>query len=241
MQMQSEKLSCIYCDKVFNFKEVYDKHTPACEYFFQNRRQRHRDIECIEKLPSPQEMFQLVQHLTSQVKILTQDVDRLKKNSNYSIKKKTNEYLLKANTPTQLFDDWIVLFTVNNKHLEEIFKYTLTDGIKLCFSDRISNEGLQTIPIRAFKEKVGIIYVYTNLGDTTRQNSWEICSNEQLIRMIDLIGHEISKTFCNLEQTIDLEQQFERLIKVTGTKINKDRQKLDLKSWILSKIQVSLL
>jgi len=240
MQQQSENLTCIYCDKVFSFKSVYDNHIPACEYFFQNRRQRHRDIESIEILPSPQELFQLVQHLSLQVKTLTDEVDRLKKNNSYSIKKKTTDYLTKASIPQYTFDDWMVAFPVTENHLHEIFKYTLTDGIKMCLNERIINEGPDKIPIRAFKEKTGFIYIYTNLGDKERQKSWEICTNDQLMHMIELIGHEISKKYCNLEPVADMEEQFERLIKVTGTRINKEKQRTDLKSWLLSKIQISL-
>lgn len=235
-------INCIYCDKSFSFKDIYDKHTVVCEFFYQGRRQRHRNIECIEKIPSPQEMFELLQHLTYQNKILTEKVNRLETNHHYRIKKNADDFLKNSPVPGKTFNEWIKSFQVKMAHLEEIFQFNLTDGMKKCLDHRITSEGLKAIPIRSFKEKPGILYIYT---DEKESNSWEICSDETFRHMIELLEHEITKSFCQWtknqeENSIDKETEMCYLLKITGVKINKDRQKSDLKSWLLSKVSVFL-
>ena len=242
-----EHLNCIYCDKHFNFKELYDKHQVVCEFFFQSRRQRHREIESIEKMPSQQELFHLVQTLALQCKILTEKITKLEANNTYRIKRNAMSFLHNAPVPKVLFDYWINHFEINSKHLDEIFEYNLTNGMKKCISDRISNEGLTNIPIRAFKEKPGILYIYTdnNEGHDNDSNKarWIICTKQSFSDLIDQINNEITRCFCqwqNIQDEIDYEGQIACSIKISGLKINKDKQKLDIKAHILSIIQISL-
>lgn len=226
----SEEFNCKFCVKSFNSKEVYENHCVACEFFYNDR---NRDIESVEKLPSPQEMFHLVQHLSLQCKILTDEVNTLKINNTYRIKKDPMDFLKKAPFPIQLYDDWYKNFQVNINHLEEVFENNLTNGIKKCLNDRIISEGLCSIPIRTFKEKSGVLYIFTNDGD---KKSWVICSNDKFGIMIDFIGHEMTRAFCEWQEeqntSIDYDRQVAYLVKISGFKINKDRQKTDLKSWL---------
>lgn len=80
-------INCIYCEKTFSFQDLYEKHHIVCEFFYQGRRQRHRNIECIEKIPSAQELFELVQHLALKNKMLIERVTRLETNNQYHLKK----------------------------------------------------------------------------------------------------------------------------------------------------------
>ena len=234
--------NCIYCDKTFSFKDIYEKHNIVCEFFYQGRRQRHRNMECIEKIPSPQELFELVQHITLQNKMLIERVNRLETNNQYRVKRNTDDFLKKVPIPEKTYNEWIKTFQVKMSHLEEVFEFNLTDGMKKCIHDRIIQEGLECIPIRSFKEKQGILYIYTNEKEN---NSWEICSDESFNKMIEFVEHEITRSFClwkkdQTDELIDKEKEMFYLLKITGLKINRDRQKSDLKSWILSKVNIFL-
>ena len=235
-----ENINCEYCDKHFNFKELYDKHRVACEFFYQSRRQRHREIESIEKLPSQQELFHLVQSLALQCKILTEKVSKLEANSTYHIKRNANGFLQNAPVPKELFEIWIKKFEINLKHLKEIFEYNLTNGIKKCLSDRISNEGLTNIPIRAFKEKPGVLYIFT---ETDNKGNWIVCPKETFSIIIDEVNNEIIRVFCQWQsdqEEFDYDRQIACSTKISGLKINKERQIVDIKAHILSIIQISL-
>jgi hypothetical protein len=174
-----------------------------------------------------------------QVKSLTEEVTRLKNNGNLRIKNNVKHYLKKSSPPKLLFEEWINTFIVEIQHLEEVFQFNLTDGIKKIIKDRILLEGIQSIPLRAFKEKIGVIYIFTKEGNEEKNGSWEVCTNEKFGSMIDCISHEFTRRFCSF-QIIDEETKFSYLTKITGSKINKDRQKSDLKSFTVSKIQIPL-
>jgi hypothetical protein len=249
-----ERFTCAYCDKYFMFKLIYEQHQPACEYFHQNRYQRQRNIESIEKLPSPQELFHLVQTLTLQNKIFAEKISRLEANSAHRIKRNAIGFLQKAPIPKEMFNSWIKIFEIKQNYLDEIFENNLTSGMKKCLSDRICNEGLTNIPLRAFKEKPGILYIYTDqneekITDPNKMNekSWKVCSKETFAKLIDEMNNKITIFYVQWEN----EQENERIdlfsdkhllcgLKVLGSKINKERQKVDIKSYILSIIQMSL-
>jgi hypothetical protein len=227
---------CTYCDKKYEFKDLYDKHIDVCQFLSRNRKERHHDIESIEKLPSEQEMFALVQNLSMQCKILTNEINRLKSNNCYRIKRNSIDYLKKASIPPILFEDWIRNFPMKMNHLEEVFSSGLSNGIKKCINERIFSEGLDNIPIRAFKEKKGAIYIYT------KDTKWEICANDDIIQIIYNLSQGFSSLFCtwkDLNSTIDDEIKLDYICKLFGTKINKEKQKSDIKSFIYSQIQMS--
>jgi hypothetical protein len=227
---------CIFCDKQYKFKDLYDKHIGACQFLSRNRKERCHDIESIEKLPSPQEMFALVQNLSMQCTILTNEINRLKSNNCYRIKRNSIDYLKNASIPPILFEDWIKTFPIKENHLEEIFSSGLSNGIKKCINDRIFSEGLDNIPIRAFKEKKGVIHIYT------KDTKWEICDDDDIIQIIYNLGQGFSTLFCtwkDLNPIADDEIKLDYISKLFGTKINKEKQKSDIKSFIYSQIQIS--
>jgi hypothetical protein len=241
-----ENLNCNYCDKHFNFREIHDKHVVVCEYLYQSRSQRHHEIESIENLPSQQELFNLVQSLSLQCKILTEKVAKLETKNTYRVKSNVNAFLQNSPIPKELFDVWIKKMKISSKNLEEIFENDLTYGMKSCLSDRISNEGLTNIPIRAFKEKSGVLYIYTddeNEKKEQNQNTWIMCPKEKISLIIDEINNDVVRAFCDWQSNLvelNYDQQIACSIKISGSKIKKDKQINDIKAHILHMIQVSL-
>jgi hypothetical protein len=234
-----ENIKCLFCDKHYNFRDLYEKHRVACEYFFQNRRQRHRQIESIEKLPSQQELFSLVQSLALQCKTLTDKVSSLESSKSYRIRKNVINILQNEPRPTESFDTWIKSFRITDTHLNEIFEYNLTNGIKKCITDRINDEGLKKIPIRGFNEKVNVLYIF----DGNTDSGWSICSKESFCDMINEVNDAIVRSFCKWhaeESEMDYEKQILCSIKVTGSNINKERQLIDIKGHVYTIIKKEL-
>lgn len=225
---------CSYCDKRFHYKEFYDKHRIACEFFTQNRKQRLLQLECYEKLPTQDEMFQLLQHLTLKCQTLAEEVEKLKKSA-FSIRKKNIDLFLDTLKPSMTFDDWIKLFEIDTKCITEIFNGNLTDGIIHCIRVRMDKNGT-VIPIRAIKEKPGVIYIFEE-DDETHLHKWNVCSNDKLSYMVDNIIHEVGKFYCNwkIEQhNIDMDTELSYMAKISGLKSNKNKQLQEVKSWIIS-------
>ena len=61
---------CDYCNRNFKFKDLYDQHTVTCEYFYKKKRDRDRETESFEQLPTQQELYKLVQNLQERISIL---------------------------------------------------------------------------------------------------------------------------------------------------------------------------
>lgn len=227
---------CTFCDKKFHYKEFYDNHRIACEFFSRNRKQRLREIDGYEIMPTQEEMFHLLQHLTFKCQTLTEEVDKLKK-SVFSSRKKTTEMILDSVKPTLSFEEWNKCFKINHKCITEIFNGTLTDGIISCIKDRINEIGI-VLPIQSFKEKQGTIHIFEE-DEETQLCKWNICSNDKLSFMIEIIIHEIGRFYCiwKEEQTnIDTDTELSYMVKISGIKINKNKQLHDVKTWILQNI-----
>lgn len=225
---------CGSCDKRFHYKEFYDNHRIACNFFSQNRKRRLQKQECYEKLPTQHEMFQLLQHLTLKCQFLTEEVDKLKKCA-FSTRKKTADMILETLKPPIIFNEWIKFFKIDTKCITEIVNGNLTDGIIHCIHVSM-NENETVIPIHAFKEKPGIIYIFEE-DDETQLYKWNVCSNDKLSYMVENIIHEIGKFYCiwKEEQTnIDMDTELSYMVKISGLKSNKNKQLQEIKSWIIS-------
>ena len=226
--------SCICCDKKFHFKEFYDNHRVACEFFSQNRRKRIQTMEINEKIPSQEEMFRLLQHLSLKCQILTEEVDKVKKTSSIS-RKKSTESLLETLKPKVTFDEWVASFDVKDDCIQEICNKNLTDAIIKCIQDSFVDEN-NVAPIRSFKENPGIIFIYQE-DEQNQLHKWIVCSNEKLSSMIEIIKHEISKVYCvwrEKQNDIDIDLEMMYLVKISGLKNNKNKQLHEVKSSIIA-------
>lgn len=229
---------CNSCDKKFHYKEFYDNHRISCEFFSQNRKRFSSDND--ENIPSNEEMFRFIQHLSLKCHTLTEEIEKLKKHC-YSSNKKVTETVLGCLKPSITFDDWIKSFKVSNECMTKIFENDLTSGIINCIHHKLRTEHTDYIrPIHYFKERTGILYIYQgNIDKITCK--WTICSNEHLHSAVENIKHEITKYYCDWrkEQTnIDIDVDMSYLTKISGSKINKNKQIQEIKSWIISNINI---
>ena len=240
---------CIYCDRRFNFKDLYDKHELPCKYFYKSRREKRYEEELIENLPNPQEMYKLIQEMMYKMNGLEEEISRLKNNTNLHTRKNVANILSSGPTQNKLFSVWIRDFTINDLHLEKVFTFDLTEGYIMCLKDRIQDEGgCINIPLRCLKEQPNILYVYTDDYDIDengekipREPSWKKCTPEHLHSMINWLHNGILKVFCKWEDDNDVlihsniieqDKHASKLVKIVG-KNNKDKQCNDLKNWLL--------
>ena len=211
---------CSYCNRHYRFKDIYNQHMLTCDFFNKSKKNRDREIECIEKLPSQQEMYKYIQFLAVKCDRLQKDVDKLKANSSVRCKTAVLNTLNSSviNITLTPYQEWINTFTITICHLECVFKENLTAGIKLCILDRIKKEKKENIPIRSFKQKNNL-YIYSHSGvplDTgattppfpdktvdspckreTPQYSWKIMTIDDYERMISTLLHQFIVEFMN--------------------------------------------
>ena len=81
--------------------------------------------------------------------------------------------------------------------ITEIFNHNLTDGIIKCIRNKIEENDIElnVVPIRAFKEKQGILFIF-EVNEEKQLCEWVTCSNEKIISMIEIVRHEIGKFYC---------------------------------------------
>ena len=182
------------------------------------------------------EIKKMVQQLSQECKFLREEMNEMKLYTSYYIKKDILKFLKTYCLPIIPYKDWYKGFLIDDSYLSIVFANNLTEGIKKCICDLITSDDIHSIPLRSFKEKPGTLYIYSN------EIGWEICSSSQFSSWIDFIMHSFLKVFILYETSNKLEDEvkFDYFIKISGTKIKKERQNTELKKFVLSLISVSL-
>ncbi len=217
---------CMFCTRRFHFKDLFDQHNITCEFFYKSRRDKQRENEGTEPLPTAQEQYKLIQFLSLQVNKLQKEVIRLKGSTVVKKRKVILEWLQSgaAPLPSSSFDDWIkhILGSVSVDDLQCVFKGDLTDGLKNCIKTCISSQTIDgiVVPMCAFKQKPGTIYVWCkttvredntksgqqnnthdSLSGTVCACAWSMMQLEQFDRWINRLAHRFLQVFIEWQMT----------------------------------------
>ncbi len=246
-----QKTQCIYCDRGFKFKDLYDQHVITCEYFYRSKRSKERDLDIIENLPSPQEQFKLIQYLALQVSQLQKEVDSLKGSTNIRKRKVILEWLHSTANPTPLigFSEWSTSIYISDDHLTGVFALGLNKGMKASISSYLENSPIP--PIRAFTQKQGTIYIYDKCESiysdvVIPENRWRILSIAEFDQWIDLIMHRFLQAFVrwqlihmDLSKSTDSDKDkyLDYMQKINGNGQTDDRRKSDMRKWFFGKLE----
>jgi hypothetical protein len=243
--MSYHNFQCNFCERSFNFKELYENHEPICEFFYKKQRDKQREDEKIEKLPSMQDMFHLVQHMFVEINRQKTRIDHLEK----IIKHRRKQDSI-ANTPTPMcnFKLWVRQIEVKREHLLTVFQDDIYEGIRKCIEENIREHGLVKIPIRVLLERPTVLYVYKQLEDKTTK--WVLCNTCDILFIVEHLMGEFMRIFCDWEdenkdwisrsmENKDLHVNY--LCKITGSMIfYKDRKRQELNNWICQHVRFEL-
>jgi len=241
---------CEYCNRTFKFRDLYDQHIITCEYFYKKKREKDRDLETFEHLPTQQELYKLVQQLSVQCCKLQKDIDRMKNSSNQKTKKSIIENLNSSTImPIQSFEDWIMVKReIKPEYLECVFKEDLISGIKMYITDLINFEKTN-MPMRTFTEKPNAIYVYSKNVDLTNNSEkdnelqkpvWKTMENALFERLITRISHRFLQEYSNFQQENinkiysnedENDKNIIYMMKITGGKMSFEKRCSELKKW----------
>lgn len=239
--------NCLYCDRHFKFKDLYETHIIMCEFFNRSKREKEREMEAFEHIPSQHELYKLVMHLTVQCSSLQKEVDKLKHSSGIRTRKIVIDKLNHIENPTTSFEDWyVVKQPILQSYLDLVYQEDLIAGIKRYISDLIISEKTN-IPMRTFAEKPNTIYVYSQDADNPKVATWKIMSNEQFMKWINRIAHRFSQEFSIIQaDTFDVfdsseaekEKNIIFMMKINGGKISGERRANDIKKWITGNLRL---
>jgi hypothetical protein len=230
---------CINCNRQFRFKDLYDQHAITCDFLFKSRKEKDRETDAFERLPTPQEQFKLIQNLYLHISKLEKEVDSMRGQVIIRKRKEIIDFLQSKSNPkpSTSFLEWSKTIMVSKEMLEQVFSKTLNDGIRMCISGFVL---IDSPPIRAFNQKKGTIYVYERVEGETDKSSWRVLSIDEFDRWIDRIMHKFLQVFVawqleNMKHLNSNEEQkdknLEYMQKINGNGQTDDRRKNELRKW----------
>jgi len=199
-RIKQSVLCCVYCGKSYKTKLILDKHLVLCEVTHKSKTQINNDDDIV--LPSQKQLYQIILELSLKCNKLESKVADLSKYINRKIDKVNiidylNNIVLK---PSILFDNITETINIEQSDIEYLFHNSFKDTFNSIISKTIYNkskENEETIPIAAFTEKAGTIYIYTTQSKDTDKNtshsSWIIAPKEKIIRFLNIIQLKMSK------------------------------------------------
>lgn len=197
-------LHCSYCNKQYIRQSALNNHILTCKF---NRFCNNHNFT-INNL-SNENICKLLIDLHNKYEKLEKDYHEIKKFVNIT-KKKIDilDYLNdKYRYLTFDFNDFINQYNISLEELDIIFNKNYIDGFIQIFIKNVQylkNKDI-TIPIKAFSNKEGILYIYSK-----DLQQWKILDDENLCKFISNIDKLILKLFLKWkiekETTMDAEQ-----------------------------------
>jgi hypothetical protein len=195
--------NCNFCKKQFHQKFNYDRHVLCCEFITKSHKERENEIDITQQLPTPIEMYQLMQHMMVRITKLENENATLRrvKRGKLSVLEWLND-TTKCPLPAFTFSDWIrndILPNVKD-YLETVFHQGLLAGLTSLFEQSISKCGSTTLPICSFDTKLSEIYVFKKNTNGDVQNEptepmWIKIPNVELDKYLRRVANQFTYDF----------------------------------------------
>lgn len=204
---------CQFCGKEYTKKDFYARHELCCSL----KNMKETDVETF----SHQELCDIVKHLVVKINTLEKQIHSVKKWADKE-KKKCNiiDWLNETQVPVVSFTTWTAGLILEQEHLNLVFEHGFVNGYTYVIQKLLPStepSEIQRLPIRAFQQKPGRLYVYQKEG-------WKILDNASFAEFIGKIQlkliaqlknwHETHKALIHDDDTNDV--FFTNNIKVMG-------------------------
>jgi len=187
---------CTTCPKEYKEKFNYDRHAACCAFLCKSRREQMNEIETGETIPTPLEMYRLIQELAIRNEKLEKELSKLKhvQNKKINILQWLNSEEQKQNNPLMSFIEWInkEVITKIKEVLSVVYSDDLLTGINQLFNKVLENNS-NRLPICAFENKPGIFYIFKK--SETLIGEWQQISNVDLDKILSQISHQFIVEF----------------------------------------------
>ena len=203
MLKNSNYHNCNFCNKQFHQKFNYDRHVLCCEFITKSHKERENEIDITQQLPTPVEMYQLMQHMMGRITKLENENASLRrvKRGKLSVLEWLND-TTKCPPPAFTFSDWIrndILPNVKD-YLETVFQQGLLAGLTSLFEQSISKCDCTTLPICSFDTKLSELYVFkkNTSGDVQNEPTepmWVKIPNVELDKYLRRVANQFTYDF----------------------------------------------
>jgi hypothetical protein len=236
---------CDFCNRQYKLKSRFEKHILMCSITSKTMDERKRENENLEKTPSVYELYEIIKQLVNKNEILERKVEKLSAWVNNN-KKKINvlDWMNEHQNLNITFDDWLNSLQITKEDMELVFNYNFAEGIRFIIQRIIPDmTDDKEIPIKAFDQKDGIIYIFSGT-----ESGWIIMSPEifekffirltkglltQLKYWQDINRHRI----CDNGFT---EVYIDNVKKITGGDLTKEQQYTKVKKMLYNHVKINL-
>jgi len=227
---------CSRCHSNFTKKE-FDDHSEVCKALSLLRNDHSIDTYFSNlEIPSQKAQFRYIVQLTKKIEKLEEKLTKIQKTIIPLCRRQVSEYLESLPAPEYTYSEWCKSIQISDEALEQVIKTDLKTGIKTVLENIIED-----IPIRAFTQKLNILYLYDN-------DEWRTMTAQEFVKLVEKIQHKFLRKYMlwtneNRDElaTADEDRTIFCMAKVNGLKQGTiESRSLDIKKWLFSKIAVSL-
>lgn len=212
-------LQCSKCNTELPTKLTYDLHSHLCN----QKKNSAKEIA----------MFQCILALTKKCESLERKLAKIHSCTTRIRKKNIEEYLQIISPPKVDYDNWLSSIEVTENDLNKVLEYDLEDCIKSVLTPLLSD-----IPIRAFKQKASVFYLYDKC-------EWRIMTAEEFSSLVKSIAHKAKRPYAkwykdNADEINTNDNKRDEAMLLMKKLIVTINNVSVIKKWVFEKIAVSL-
>ena len=210
------------CGKQYKRLKPFHIHRASCELLRLSKKS-NQDISHLSDLPSQQEMWLALQTALVQIDTLKTKVERQERWIKRQRKKIPVIDWLNTNCkPDFTYEEWEQQIMLNQKDLQLIFDHDFVNGMYYIMQKRLDLAKESQLPIRAFEQKLNILFVYTG-------KTWEMLDADKMSTLIDKFHKKIHTLFVKWsdkkQKRMDFndidESYYKNITKVMGGSLSK--------------------
>jgi len=239
---------CGYCNKQYKRKMNYDKHMLLCNIIRKTPSEKLNEREQ-DDLPTIRELYTVIQSLLEKQEKFEKQIEKMSSWINNN-RKKINvlDWLNTNHTDCIDYNEWLNGLIISENDMELIFNHGFIEGMKYIINKICSNDNCNThiehkngLPIKAFEQKEGTLFIYTN-------ENWEIMSSSLFELLFNTITKGLTKQLKfwqdknkhRLYQNGFTEIYIENVKKITGGDLSRDQQYHRVKQYLYNHLKVNI-
>lgn len=237
---------CGYCNRQYKRKMNYDKHMLLCNIIRKTPSERLNEQEQ-DSLPTMRELYTVIQTLVEKQEKFEKQIEKMSSWINNN-RKKINvlDWLNTNHTNSIHFNKWLNELNISEEDMELVFKHGFIEGIKyiinrICLNDTNDNTREECLPIKAFEQKEGTLFIYIN-------ENWEIMSSSMFELFFNTMTKGLTKQLklwqdknkYRLYQNGFTETYIENVKKITGGDLSREQQYHKVKQYLYNHIKVNI-
>ena len=236
---------CGYCNRQYKRKMNYDKHMLLCNIIRKTPSERLNEQEQ-DNLPTMRELYTVIQTLLERQEKFEKQIEKMSSWISNN-KKKINvlDWLNTNHADCIDFNKWLTELIINEDDMELVFKYGFIEGMKYIINriclDEIGNGSGTLLPIKAFDQKEGTIFIYVN-------KNWEIIQSSVFELFFNTITKGLTKQLKiwqdtnkhRLYQNGFTETYIENVKKITGGDLSREQQYNKVKQYLYNHLKINI-